>query len=177
MLTIDQLNESNHAEFMEILGGIFERSPWIAEKAEKAKPFISFNHLYQVMIQMVENATSEQKLALIKAHPNLGEHVEMSENSIHEQKGAGLKNLTREEYNKFITMNHQYMEKFCFPFIIAVRGKNKHQIYKAMQARIHNEKDSEFHTALNEIYQIARLRLEEKIIPSLIKDIERNELS
>lgn len=175
MWTINQLNETNHAEFIEILGGIFEHSPWIAEKAEKAKPFSSFDHLYQVLIQMVENATFEQKLALIKAHPNLGDRMEMSENSMSEQKDAGLRDLTSEEYNQFILMNHLYMEKFSFPFIIAVRGKNKYQIYEAMEARIHNEKDSEFLTALNEIYQIARFRLEEKIIPSLINDIERNE--
>jgi 2-oxo-4-hydroxy-4-carboxy-5-ureidoimidazoline decarboxylase len=175
MLTIDQLNKTNHAEFVEILGGIFEHSPWIAEQTEKAKPFSSLHHLYQEMIHIVENATLEQKLALMKAHPNLGDRAQMSEDSIQEQKGAGLKDLTSEEYNKFITMNHQYMEKFNFPFIMAVRGKNKHQIYEALEARIHNEKEAEFQTDLNEIYKIARLRLEEKII--IANNIEGNEIS
>lgn len=164
MLTINQLNKTNHEDFIEILSGIFEHSPWIAEKAEKFRPFSSLHHLYQVMIYIIKNATREQKLALIKAHPNLGDRVEMSENSILEQTGAGLKDLTSEEYNKFITMNDLYMKKFSFPFIIAVRGKNKQQIYEAMEVRIHNEIDSEFHTALHEIYQIAQLRLKETII-------------
>lgn len=169
MLTIHQLNNTNHIEFIEILGGIFEHSPWIAEKAEKSKPFSSLYHLYQVMVYIVDNATLDQKLELLKEHPNLGERAKMSEDSVEEQKGAGLKDLTREEYNKLVNLNNLYMEKFDFPFILAVRGKNKYHIYEAMESRIHNDKDSEFHTALNEIYKIARLRLEEKII-----DIEEN---
>lgn len=164
MLTIDRLNEVNQAQFIEILGEIFEHSPWIAEKAANAKPFSSLHHLHQEMVQVVESSSTEQRLALIQAHPNLGDRVEMSDDSIQEQKGAGLKNLTGEEYNNFITMNKNYMDKFGFPFIIAVRGKNKHEIYQAMEVRIHNEKETEFRTALEQIYKIAQLRLEQKIV-------------
>jgi 2-oxo-4-hydroxy-4-carboxy-5-ureidoimidazoline decarboxylase len=164
MLTIDSLNQRSNAQFIEILGEIFEHSPWIAEKAAEAKPFFSLDHLYKEMVEVVENSTKEQKLALIRAHPNLGDRVEMSDDSIHEQKGAGLKDLTFEEYNKILTLNKNYMEKFGFPFILAVRGKNKHQIYQAMEDRIHNQIEAEFHTSLKEIYKIAQLRLEEKII-------------
>ena len=163
MLTIDQLNDTDHVQFIEILGGIFEHSPWIPEKALGSKPFSSLNHLYKEMVNVVEAASKEQKLELIQAHPNLGDRIQMSEDSINEQKGAGLNDLTSEEYSKFISMNQQYMEKFGFPFILAVRGKNKHEIYKDMKERIHNEKEFEFETALKEIYKIALLRLEEKI--------------
>ena len=163
LLTIDQLNDTDHVQFIEILGGIFEHSPWIPEKALGSKPFSSLNHLYKEMVNVVEAASKEQKLELIQAHPNLGDRIQMSEDSINEQKGAGLNDLTAEEYSKFISMNQQYMEKFGFPFILAVRGKNKHEIYKDMKERIHNEKEFEFETALKEIHKIALLRLEEKI--------------
>jgi 2-oxo-4-hydroxy-4-carboxy-5-ureidoimidazoline decarboxylase len=55
------------------------------------------------------------------------------------------------------------MEKFGFPFIMAIRGKNKHQIYRAMETRILLPKAVEFQNALTEIYQIAWLRLVERI--------------
>jgi 2-oxo-4-hydroxy-4-carboxy-5-ureidoimidazoline decarboxylase len=163
MYTIEEINQTNHQQFMEITGGIFENTPWIAEKAEAAKPFLSLEHLHQVMVQVVENASYQEKLSLIKAHPNLGDRVSMTRDSIEEQKGAGLQDLTPEEYTQFITMNKKYMEKFGFPFILAVRGKNKHEIYEAMESRFQNSNDIEFQTALTQIYKIAQLRLEEKI--------------
>ncbi|WP_338448552.1 2-oxo-4-hydroxy-4-carboxy-5-ureidoimidazoline decarboxylase [Niallia oryzisoli] len=164
LLTIDQLNDLEPVQFIELLGGIFEHSPWIPEKALESRPFSSFQHLYNEMVHVVESASKNQKLALIQAHPNLGDRVQMSENSVNEQKGAGLNNLTPEEYTKFISMNQQYMDTFGFPFILAVRGKNKHDIYQAMEARVHNEKEIEFETALKEIYKIALLRLEDKLM-------------
>ncbi len=94
----------------------------------------------------------------------------MTTDSINEQKGAGLQDLTPEEYSNFINLNKRYMEKFDFPFIIAVRGKNKEQIYDAMKARIDHEIDLEFQTALKEIYKIAKFRLEEKIIPAAVTE-------
>lgn len=164
MYTIETLNSSSSKQFIEIVGGIFEHSPWIAEKAEKSKPFTSIEQLFQKMVSIVENSSPEQKLKLINAHPNLGERVAMTTDSINEQKGAGLQDLTPEEYDNFIKLNKRYMDKFGFPFIIAVRGKNKEQIYDAMKARIGHEIDYEFQTALKEIYKIAKFRLREKII-------------
>lgn len=162
MYKIDEINQTNHEEFMEITDGIFEHSPWIAKKAEKAKPFSSLQHLHQEMVTIVENSSYEEKLTLIKAHPNLGERVAMTTDSTKEQSGSGLQNLTPEEYEQFLSMNQLYMEKFGFPFILAVRGKDKHQIYQAMVSRFQNSDDIEFQTALAEIYKIAGLRLQER---------------
>jgi 2-oxo-4-hydroxy-4-carboxy-5-ureidoimidazoline decarboxylase len=114
------------------------------------------------MVTIVENSSHEEKLTLIKAHPNLGERVAMTTDSTKEQSGAGLQNLTPEEYEQFIALNQLYMEKFGFPFILAVRGKDKHQIYQSMESRIRNSNDNEFQTALAEIYKIAELRLQER---------------
>jgi 2-oxo-4-hydroxy-4-carboxy-5-ureidoimidazoline decarboxylase len=115
------------------------------------------------MVKIVQTSTYEQKLALINAHPNLGERAAMTLESTQEQKGAGLQNLSPEEYKEIIFLNQQYMKKFGFPFILAVRGKTKQQIFEAMKERIHHSKEHEFNTALSEIYQIALLRLEELI--------------
>jgi 2-oxo-4-hydroxy-4-carboxy-5-ureidoimidazoline decarboxylase len=163
MYTIEKINETTFQQFIEITGGIFEHSPWIAEQAEGLKPFHSLYHLHQEMVNIVKNSSLEQKLALIKAHPNLGDRVAMTADSIEEQKGAGLQNLTPLEYNQLITMNQRYMEKFGFPFILAVRGKNKQQIYESIEERINHSKEVEFETALTEIFKIALLRLEEKM--------------
>jgi 2-oxo-4-hydroxy-4-carboxy-5-ureidoimidazoline decarboxylase len=163
MYTIEKINETTFQQFIEITGGIFEHSPWIAEQAEGLKPFHSLYHLHQEMVNIVKNSSLEQKLALIKAHPNLGDRVAMTADSIEEQKGAGLQNLTPLEYNQLITMNQRYMEKFSFPFILAVRGKNKQQIYESIEERINHSKEVEFETALTEIFKIALLRLEEKM--------------
>lgn len=164
MLTVDQLNAIEREAFTELLGGIFEDSPWVAEKAWESKPFTSFHHLHKEMAQVVKSASKAQQLALIQNHPNLGDRVQMSEESVNEQKGAGLTDLTPLEYANFIRMNQQYMDTFGFPFILAVRGKNKLDIYKAMEDRVHNDQKREFETALQEIYKIALLRIEEKFI-------------
>ncbi|MEH7416782.1 2-oxo-4-hydroxy-4-carboxy-5-ureidoimidazoline decarboxylase [Neobacillus drentensis] len=163
MYTITEINNTTRQQFLGIAGGIFEHSPWIAEKAAELKPFSSLNHLHQEMVKIVENSSFEQKVALIKAHPNLGERASMTIDSTQEQKGAGLQNLSQEEYTQLIFLNQQYMEKFSFPFILAVRGKNKQQIFDAMEERIHHSNEIEFETALSEIFKIALLRLQEKI--------------
>src|SRR4051794_31113435 len=102
MYTIEKLNQSTQEKFAEMTNGIFEHSPWITELAKAAKPFSSLQHLHKEMVKIIENSSPEQKLALIKAHPNLGDRVAMTTDSIQEQKGAGLQNLTPEEYNQFI---------------------------------------------------------------------------
>ncbi|WP_018664475.1 2-oxo-4-hydroxy-4-carboxy-5-ureidoimidazoline decarboxylase [Heyndrickxia acidiproducens] len=164
MYTIDTLNQSSREKFIEILGGIFEDSPWIAEKAAAARPFSSREALFREMAAIVEGSSKEQKLALIQAHPDLGGRMEMSTYSNAEQEGAGLKHLTSEEYEKFQTMNQRYMEKFGFPFILAVRGKSKDDIYNAMKTRVDHGEEKEFETALQEICKIACLRLQEIVL-------------
>lgn len=162
MIDIYQINQSTHEQFMEMTDGIFEQSPWIAEKAEIEKPFSSIQQLYEEMVAVVERSSFEKKLALIKAHPNLGDRVAMSKESIQEQKGAGLQDLTPVEYAQFMSMNQRYIKKFGFPFILAVRGKNKEEIYQTLETRIHHSKEFEIQTALSEIYKIAQLRFMER---------------
>lgn len=163
MYTISQVNDTNMEEFMNITSGIFEHSPWVAQKTFSKKPFSSLHDLHQSMVEVVKHTSPELQLTLIKAHPNLGERIAMTDHSTEEQKGAGLQNLSNDEYEKFIKTNQEYMDKFGFPFILAVRGKNKHEIYESMKTRISSSKEIEFETALDEIYKITLLRLEEII--------------
>jgi len=163
MLTLETVNQASQEEFVQLFGDLFEHSAWIAEKAYETKPFSSFQEMHQHMVNIVKNASTREKLTLIQAHPSLGDKVQMSQNSINEQQGAGLQDLTPAEYENFLTLNQHYQSKFGFPFIIAVRGKDKHQIYEAMNTRINNPTEVEFETALLQIYQIAKLRLLEKM--------------
>lgn len=161
MVSINKLNESSEEEFVEILKDIFEHSPWIPKKALQYSPFSSVNDLHEKMVQIVIDSPYEEKLALIQAHPNLGTRIEMSKSSVEEQKGAGLSQLTVDEYRNFTEINTQYMKKFGFPFIMAVKGRTKQEIYSTMKNRINNDKQTEFEKALSEIFNIAFFRLKD----------------
>ena len=154
----NRLNNLSNKQFVELFGEIFEHSPRIAQMAVGKKPFISTEEAYEAMREIVMQSSYEDKLALILEHPELGKRIKMSEASVREQNGAGLDSLNPDEFSIFSEANKTYMEKFEFPFIIAVAGKNKHDILSAMKERIHNSKEVEFETALQEIYKIARFR-------------------
>lgn len=164
MYTMEWLNEANTKQFTEVLGEIFEKSPWVAIEAASARPFPSKQALYDYMAEVVKKTDINCQLELINNHPSLGERVQMSDYSTNEQQQAGLQGLNGQEYENFIQANEAYMKKFGFPFIIAVRGKNKHEIYEAMLNRLAHDCNEEFQTALAQVYQIAKLRIEERII-------------
>lgn len=163
LILISELNGMKHSKFIEMLKDIFEHSPWVAEKVWTYRPFASLTDLHEKMVFIVKDATYEEKLALIQAHPNLGARLEMSNASVQEQAGIGLNQLTSEEFNQFSSLNKQYMEKFGFPFIMAVKGQTKTVIYESMQRRSNHHEAEEFETALKEIEKIAYFRLEELI--------------
>ena len=164
MHTIEWLNQTDVKQFTELLGEVFEKSPWIAMQAAKARPFDSKDSLYEHMVTIVKQANYLQHLQLINNHPTLGERVDMSDYSAQEQQQAGLKGLTEEEYQNFLKANEAYMKKFRFPFIIAVRGKSKDEIYQSILKRLQHEPEVEFQTALTQIYAIAKFRLDELIV-------------
>ncbi|WP_407269455.1 2-oxo-4-hydroxy-4-carboxy-5-ureidoimidazoline decarboxylase [Radiobacillus sp. PE A8.2] len=171
VLSMDDLNQLDKDQFVHELGDVFEHSPWVAKKAVAFRTFSSLQALHQRMVEIVNNAPFEEQLELIRAHPNLGEKIEMSDDSTKEQQGAGLQNLTVEEYNSFQSLNKAYMEKFGFPFIFAVKGKNKHDIHDAMKKRVNHTEEEEFETALSEIYKIALFRLQAKIAEDDVRGV------
>lgn len=151
-------------EFIARYAGVYENSPWVAAQvATFASDIEDVKRLALLLADCVDNAAPEQQLALIRAHPDLAGKArlagELTEDSALEQTNAGLDQCSNEEYERFQVLNTAYREKFGFPFVMAVRGSNRAEILHAFAARLENDYDLEFETALAEIHKIARLRL------------------
>ncbi|WP_139365751.1 2-oxo-4-hydroxy-4-carboxy-5-ureidoimidazoline decarboxylase [Shouchella patagoniensis] len=161
MLVLARLNEVPLKEFTTLLSGIYEHSPWIAEEAGQKRPFKSIEQLRVALKATVDEASYEDKLTLIRMHPELGTKKPLTAHSAQEQREAGLNELTESEINQFLELNSDYSKKFGFPFVKAVKGKTKREIYESLQLRIKQKEDKEFIQAINEIHQIAAIRLNE----------------
>lgn len=139
---------------------LFEHSPWIEARAD-ALPSSGDRHAD--LMAVVHAATPEEKLALIRAHPELAGKAAidrtLTEASAAEQASAGLDRLSEAEFSRFHALNGAYREKFGFPFIICVRLTDKAGILAAMEARLGNDRDAEIATAIAQIGEIVRLRL------------------
>lgn len=158
-----QLNTLSREVFVHRMGGIFEHSPWVADKAWERRPFHSCQELHESMMLAVKEAAPEQVLSLIRAHPDLATRLDISELSTMEQKGVGLDQLSPEEFKQFSNLNREYVEKFEFPFVYAVRGKTKADILNAMQIRMNHTSFEERQQALVEIGKITAFRIQDLI--------------
>ena len=152
-------------DFIARYGGIYEHSPWVAEQvAPLATELDEVQRLAALMADCVDNAGTDQQLALIRAHPDLAGKAqlagELTADSTAEQSSAGLDQCSKVEYERFQALNDAYKEKFGFPFVMAVRDSKRAEILDAFSERLQNDYDLEFETALEEIHKIARLRLE-----------------
>lgn len=149
-------------EFVGRYGGIYEHSPWVAELVYDHGDISS--NLAEQLRACVDDAPVETKLALIRAHPNLAGKAavagELSDSSTEEQARARLDQCSAEEFEQFQSLNDAYHSKFGFPFVMAVRASNRQEILAAFAARLDNDHDTEFATAIAEIHKIARLRLD-----------------
>ena len=141
------------------MSALFEHSPWVEERAD-SRPSSGDRHAD--LMAVVYGATPEERLALIRAHPELAGKaaIALTEASAAEQASAGLDRLSRAEFERFHALNAAYRDKFAFPFIICVRLTDKAGILAAMERRLANDRDTEIATALDEIGKIVRLRLE-----------------
>jgi OHCU decarboxylase len=162
-VTLDEVNVCDRAAFSQRVGWVFERSPWIAERAWARKPFRSVDELHAEMTAQIDAASLDEKLALLQAHPDLGARMKMSDASTSEQAGAGLDDLTHEEFERLRALNAAYRDRFGFPFLYAVKGSTKHDILRALEARLRSSRDQELAEALRQVARIARFRLEELI--------------
>jgi len=164
-MTIGELNLLDRAAFVNAIGWIFEQSPWVAERAFDARPFASLDTLHAALTNQVERATFTERLALLQAHPDLGARARLSQASTKEQAGAGLDSLTPSEFEQLHRLNAAYRTRFGFPFLLAVKGSTKHDVLRALQARIEAAPEDEYREALRQLYRIARFRLEDLITP------------
>jgi OHCU decarboxylase len=145
--------------------GVFEHSPWVAERAWKSGPFRSIDALHGTMMQVVSEASVEEQLALIRAHPELAgreaKEGSLTADSSGEQARLGFTALSGEEFRKMAELNARYREKFGFPCVVALRlHATRQSVMEAMQKRIHNDEKVELRTALEQIGHITRGRLE-----------------
>jgi OHCU decarboxylase len=160
-------NEMTHEEFMATFGPVFEHSPWIAEAVWEDGLDVRHDTaagMHEAMCNEIRRAGHEQKLDLIKAHPDLGVRVrreELTRHSRREQNGAGLDQCTDEEFAEFQRLNQAYREKFGFPFILAVKGFHRKQILEMFRRRLQHSPDEEFQTALAQAMRIALFRLQD----------------
>lgn len=163
-LCIDQINQTDEARFVELLGGIFEHSPWVPELVFSEQPFASRSSLHQAMATAVRNAPEVMRMELLCRHPELaGKEADagtLTSASKLEQAGAGLNQCSADELATIKSLNQAYHSRFGFPFIIAVTGLDKFQIIAAMENRLDHSRELEFDTALAEVEKIARIRID-----------------
>ncbi|WP_441242979.1 2-oxo-4-hydroxy-4-carboxy-5-ureidoimidazoline decarboxylase [Tardiphaga sp. 768_D3_N2_1] len=160
--TLDELNSCSKADFVAALANIFEYSPWIAEKAADSRPFAGVKQLFAAMRKVVEEAASGQRLALIKAHPDLADKTQrgdlLTAESNAEQNSVGLDRLSEAEYVAFDRVNNAYRAKFGFPYIVCVRRHTKDSILADFEKRLPNDPAAEVAASIDEICKIAALR-------------------
>ena len=162
-LSISRLNSFPAEEFVQTLGGIFEKSPWVAQSASTGRPYPSRGALLSAMVAAVESAGHGPLLELIRAHPDLGarlrERAALTPESLREQGGAGLFSIDESALDRLRALNACYSEKFGFPFIICARLNSLDSIFESIERRLHNSRDEELAEAWRQIQKIAELRL------------------
>ena len=155
------LNTLTKSEFITIFGSIFEKSEWIANETFELKPFKNSKDLVDKMINIYDSCSVDKILKILNLHPKLAIEKKLSSFSSKEQTGAELDKCSKKELIEFNKLNFDYEKKFKFPFIIAVKGKNKDQILENFRIRIKNNYKEEFQEAKKQVTKIALFRLNE----------------
>ena len=162
----DRPSRLSEEAFVARFGGVFEHSDWIARRAfegELGPANDTATGLHAALAAVFREASEAERLAVLKAHPDLAGKLaaakRLTESSTEEQASAGLDALTDRERERFTALNGAYVEKFGFPFIMAVKGRSKDEILAAFESRIANDRQSEFDTACHQVERIALLRL------------------
>lgn len=164
MMTVKDIVALGKEDLVSKLGNVYEHSPWVAEAlADQNLSITSVTELATAMKQIVEDASEEKKMDLIRSHPDLCQKVEklssLTKESQAEQSSAGLQSLTDNEMEIFTKTNDAYVAKFGFPFILAVRNVTKQRVLAALQGRVKNSKEDEIVSAMMEIHKIAWMRI------------------
>ena len=163
MRTIDNINDLNKSDFLSIFGNVFEKTESVALKAFELKPFKDFDDIITKILNIYEEYEKGKILEILNSHPELAVAKKLTSESKSEQASAKLNECSDEEYEEFKKLNIEYKKKFNFPFIVAVKGKNKNEILNYFRERINNSLDEEFLEAKKQVKKIANFRLEEII--------------
>ncbi len=178
MATLQDLNHADREGFVARLQGVYEHSPWIAERAWPRRPFHTLAQLKHALADVVRQASRDEQLALVRAHPELAGKAMVAQSltaeSTHEQSTAGLTHCSPEEFAKLQQLNADYNRRFGWPFILAVRGPRgtgltRQQIIATFERRLQGHPDFELAECLRNIHRIAELRLNDKFgaVPTL----------
>ena len=158
-MALEEVNSLGEREFVARLGGVFEHSPWIAERAWHKRPFRSLEDLHRAMLDAV--ASKEEKLNLVRAHPELACGEALTVDSTSEQGRLGFNALSRKELEEMNRLNRSYREKFGFPCIVALRlHGTRDSVMAEMARRLRNPPEAELSAAMEQIGHITRGRLE-----------------
>lgn len=160
-MTDQDFNTLSSEAFVARYAGVVEHSPWVVERAAARRPFAD---LAEGIIAVLKDATPDERVAVIRAHPELAGRAAtagtLTAESQSEQASAGLDRMTASEFERFHALNAAYGARFGFPFVICVRRTDRAGILRAMAQRLENDRETEVATAMNEIGHIVRLRLE-----------------
>ena len=163
MDSINKVNKLNKSDFISIFGNVFEKTEWIAERVFNYLPYKNFDNLFLKFFKIYNESNKESIIKILNSHPELVVEQKLTNDSKKEQKGAGLNECSKEEVEEFKKLNLNYKKKFGFPFIIAVKGKNKNDILNYFRTRIKNSFDEEFIEAKKQVGEIATFRFKEII--------------
>jgi len=162
MLKLQELNAQDRHEFTRLLAPLFEHSPWVPARTASKRPFVDRANLYAALCDTVMKASYDEKLCLIRAHPDLVGDATLTQESQGEQ-ASSLGDLSPMEIAQFRSFNAQYKERFGFPFVICARLNRKEAILEAFPIRLQHSREQEMETALHEIFKIAELRLKDLV--------------
>jgi 2-oxo-4-hydroxy-4-carboxy-5-ureidoimidazoline decarboxylase len=174
MIALKDLNLLDRDSFVAALDGTFEHSPWIAERAWKRRPFSDLHRLHQALVEAAQTSSDDDKLRLIRAHPDLvgaaARAGTLTRESTAEQ--AHINDLTPEEIARFERDNARYWERFGFPFVICVRENKKQAILAGFESRLQHDPATEQRLALDEISRIAWYRLRDRVSASSVHPVD-----
>jgi OHCU decarboxylase len=161
---IDSLNAATPADFVQALGSLYEHSPWVPERAAALRPFTSVRALHDAMVSCARDASRDEQIALVRAHPELAgkEAVGgvLTAASASEQGRLGLDRLNHDEFERLAELNRRYQAAFGFPCIIALRlHQTRDSVLAEFERRLKNDRETELYLALAQIEQIVRGRL------------------
>jgi 2-oxo-4-hydroxy-4-carboxy-5-ureidoimidazoline decarboxylase len=163
MPKLAELNVTDRENFTRIVAPVFEHSPWVAARTSVRRPFVTRDDLHAALCETVMKASEEEKLALIRAHPDLGQRASLTTASRDEQASTGLDRASDDELARLREASQRYRDRFGFPFVICAREHKKEEIPDAIETRLANSGAEEIDNALREIFKIADLRLRDLV--------------
>jgi N-carbamoyl-L-amino-acid hydrolase len=170
-LNLNTLNAASVEDFVAMLDGVYEHSPWIARRAASARPLLNLTALKQTLAQVVREASESEQLGLIRTHPELAGKAMLARSltaeSTGEQSRAGLSDCSPEEFARIQQLNTDYNARFGWTFILAVRGPrglglSRAEIIATFARRLAQPADVERAECLRQIHRIAEIRLNDK---------------